>query len=173
MLERWRESHLAVRISSVCFAVWMSIVLLIQVMNSMTAAQVFPVSCENGSINCVRIASDGTSHRNEDLQPLRFNATADEVVRVVEDWFSDRAFASVLSVEGDGPVVVHGVDHTEFWFFADDVFVSVQCISGQADVVLHSQSRLGVGDMGENLKRMEVLHTHLSGVEWSGESCEE
>jgi uncharacterized protein (DUF1499 family) len=39
-----------------------------------------------------------------------------------------------------------------------------QTLSGSV-IEIHSQSRLGQDDLGENTRRLEALHSHLSGAE--------
>jgi len=170
---RWKQLPPKMKWPSGIVAGWLVLILLIQVANSMTAISSMPAECPEDSMNCVRIAHDGTSFHSDGLEPLAFNASKEEVVSVVENWFEDRWFASVLSVEDEGTsTVIHGVDHTEFWFFADDVFAEVSCVDGIAELNLHSQSRLGVGDMGENRRRMTEFISDLSSEEWSNEPCE-
>ena len=169
---RWKQLPPKMKWPSGIVAGWLILILLIQVANSMTAISSMPAECPEDSMNCVRIAHDGTSFHSDGLEPLAFNASKEEVVSVVENWFEDRWFASVLSVEDEGTsTVIHGVDHTEFWFFADDVFVAVSCNGGVAELTLHSQSRLGEGDMGENHRRLIELHDYLNSYEFDDDVC--
>ncbi len=170
---RWKRLPPKVKWPAGIVAGWLILILMIQVGNSTNQISRMPAECPEGSMNCVRIAHDGTSFNSGDLEPLSFNATKDEVLVVVENWFDERWFASVISVEDAGTsTVVHGVDHTEFWFFADDVFVEISCVDGAAELTLHSQSRLGKGDMGENHRRMTEFHEDISSEKWSNEPCE-
>ena len=172
IVARWKNLPSKVKWPSGIVAGWLVLILLIQVANSMTAISSMPAECPEDSMNCVRIAHDGTSFHSDGLEPLAFNASKEEVVSVVENWFEERWFASVLSVEDEGTsTVIHGVDHTEFWFFADDVFVAVSCNGGVAELTLHSQSRLGEGDMGENHRRISELHQHMKSTEISSGQC--
>ena len=173
IVARWKRLPSKVKWPSGIIAGWLILILLIQVANSMTAISSMPSECPEDSMNCVRIAHDGTSYHSDGLEPLAFNASKEEMVSVVENWFEERWFASVLSVEDEGAsTVIHGVDHTEFWFFADDIFVAVSCNGAVAELTLHSQSRLGEGDMGENHRRMSEFIEDISSEEWSNEPCE-
>jgi uncharacterized protein (DUF1499 family) len=68
----------------------------------------------------------------------------------------------------------HGQDNTEFWFFPDDIFAHTECESdgNRTLVTLQSQSRLGVGDLGENHARLSSLIAFLNGYDWSGKNCD-
>ena len=173
ILKRWNHLPMFIKIPAGLVAGWIVLILIIQIFNTVMAASIMPESCPENSGNCVRIAHDGTSYRAENLEPLRFNATREEVISALENWFEDRWFASVISIDDEADTTtLHGVDHTEFWFFADDVFASVTCSQGYAELTLHSQSRLGKGDMGENNRRLVELTKDISSTEWSNESCE-
>ena len=170
---RWKRLPSKVKWPSGIVAGWLVLILIIQISNSLLATSNMPSECSEDSMNCVRIGHDGTSFRSDGLEPLVLNASKDEVISVVENWFEERWFASVLSVEDEGAsTVIHGVDHTEFWFFADDVFAEVSCNDGVAELTLHSQSRLGKGDMGENHRRMTEFIEDVSSEKWSNEPCE-
>jgi uncharacterized protein (DUF1499 family) len=172
MLGKWKSSPPYVKWPTAIIAGWIVLILLIQLMNSMSATLSMPTECDEDSMNCFRLAHDETSYASGDLVALKFNATLDEAQTVVENWFDERFFSSVLSVEGKETVVIHGIDHTDFWFFADDVFISMECNGNQVELTLHSQSRLGKSDLGENLRRMTDFHDDMTAVEWSGSTCE-
>ena len=173
IVARWKRLPSKVKWPAGLFAGWLVLVLMIQISNSMFVTSSMPSECPEDSMNCVRIAHDGTSFRSDGLEPLRFNASKEEVISELENWFEERWFSSVISLENEGDsTILHGVDHTEFFFFADDVFVSVSCVNGAAELTLHSQSRLGRGDIGENHRRMTELSDDISAVEWSNDSCE-
>lgn len=172
ILGKWKSSPPYVKWPTVVIAGWIVLLLLIQLMNSMSATLSMPTECDDDSMNCFRLAHDGTSYASGDLVALKFNATLDEAQTVVGNWFDERFFSSVLSVEGKETVVIHGIDHTDFWFFADDVFISMECNGNQVELTLHSQSRLGKSDLGENLRRMTDFHDDMTAVEWSGSTCE-
>jgi len=170
IIARWKRLPRGVKWPSMVIAGWFVLVLLIQLFGSFAAPTERPDECPDDSINCVRLAHDGSSFRSGDLKPLSFNASRDEVVEAVEQWFDERWFATVISVEEEDLVsYVHGVDNTEFLFFPDDVYISVQCSAGSAEVTLHSQSRLGKGDMGENHRRVTELHDYLSSHDFNAE----
>jgi uncharacterized protein (DUF1499 family) len=172
MLGKWKSSPPYVKWPAAIIAGWIVLILLIQLMNSMSATLSMPTECDEDSMNCFRLAHDGTSYASGDLVALKFNATLDEAQTVVENWFDEGFLSSVVSVEGEETIIIHGVDHTEFWFFADDVFISMECNGNQVELTLHSQSRLGKGDMGENLRRMTGFHADMTAVVWSGSTCE-
>ena len=74
---------------------------------------------------------------------------------------------------GNSDYYVHLVQKTSFWRFPDDLVVRItpsetgdssQALSGSV-IEIHSQSRLGQDDMGENTRRLEALHSHLSDAE--------
>jgi uncharacterized protein (DUF1499 family) len=172
ILRKWKSSPPYVKLPTAIIAGWIVLILLIQLMNSMSATLSMPTECDEDSMNCFRLAHDETSYASGDLAALKFNATLEETQNVVKNWFDEGLLSSVVSVEGEEKIVIHGVVHTEFWFFADDVFISMECNGNQVELTLHSQSRLGKSDLGENLRRMTDFHADMTAVKWSGSACE-
>ncbi|MBT6972157.1 MAG: DUF1499 domain-containing protein [Euryarchaeota archaeon] len=172
IFNKWKLSSPYVKWSTAIIAGWIVLILLIQLMNSMSATLSMPTECGEDSMNCFRLAHDETSYASGDLIALKFNATLEEAQNVVINWFDEGILSSVISVEGEKMIVIHGVVHTQFWFFADDVFISMECNGNLVELTLHSQSRLGMNDLGENLRRMTGFHADMTAVKWSGTACE-
>lgn len=94
-----------------------------------------------------------------DIQPLVLRATAaeafDRALAVVRDlgWevvASDRSAGRIEAVD------------TTFWFgFKDDVVIRIAEIEGSARIDVRSKSRVGVGDVGTNARRVRTLLSRL------------
>ena len=69
----------------------------------------------------------------------------------------------LFELETDDEYYVHFVEHTPFWLFPDDVVVSITADGGNSSKIeLHSESRLGLGDLGVNPERLELLYDALA-----------
>ena len=173
----WGRQPRIVRWPVYGFAIWAVLVMLIQILAPSPNIESMPTSCPEESLNCVRVAADGTSFRADGLEPPLVEATIGEARRVVWTWLEDEQGGKHLlsNSEQMGAVLFfHGQDNTDFWFFPDDIFALTECESdgNRTLVTLQSQSRLGVGDLGENHARLSSLITYLNGYEWSGNSCD-
>lgn len=174
---RWGGQPKIVRWPVYTFAIWVVLVVLIQISAPAPNVENMPTSCPEGSENCVRVAADDTSYRADGLEPPLVEGTIDEARRVLWTWLEDEKGGKHLSsnTEQMGEVLFfHGQDNTEFWFFPDDIFAHTECESdgNRTLVTLQSQSRLGVGDLGENHARLSSLIAFLNGYDWSGKNCD-
>lgn len=175
---RWRSQPRILRWPINTVVTWLVLVLLIQVTASAPVVSEMPGVCPEGSLNCVRVADDGTSFRSESLQPPSISAQRGEVWMEIMNWLGQGFGSEILSSEqgqDSGTDWVHAEVRTQFWLFPDDVFAEIGCSAegAEAVVTLQSQSRLGVGDLGENHQRLESLISHLEAKEWSSERCDE
>ena len=94
-----------------------------------------------------------------DIQPLVLRATAaeafDRALAVVRDlgWevvASDRSAGRIEAVD------------TTFWFgFKDDVVIRIAEMEGSARIDVRSKSRVGVGDVGTNARRVRTLLSRM------------
>lgn len=177
MAERWRRMPQYVRWPTFAFATWVVLVLLIQLAAPNPEVLTMPSECPLDSLNCVRVADDDTSYRSDGLQTPILSAQLDEVWRQTMTWLGMEFGSEVLSSEQGtqaGTNWIHAVDRTQFWLFPDDVFVEIGCSEdgALAIITLQSQSRLGIGDLGENHDRLQALITQFESNEWSGERCD-
>ena len=100
IFNKWKLSSPYVKWSTAIIAGWIVLILLIQLMNSMSATLSMPTKCGEDSMNCFRLAHDETSYASGDLVALKFNATLEEAQNVVINWFDEGILSSVISVEG-------------------------------------------------------------------------
>ena len=173
----WQGQPRIIRWPVYTFAIWAVLVMLIQISAPAPNVESMPTSCPEGSLNCVRVAADGTSFRADGLQPPLVEGTIGEARRVIWLWLEEEQGGKHLRSNSEqmGAVLFfHGQDNTQFWFFPDDIFALTECESGgnRTLVTLQSQSRLGVGDIGENHARLSSLITYLNDYQWSGKSCD-
>ena len=67
------------------------------------------------------------------------------------DYIAEYDCEILVEDASDSLYFVHFVERTPFWLFPDDVLVSIEQIDEDTNnIELHSQSRLGLGDMGES-----------------------
>lgn len=159
------------KVAIIVVAIWLSCLILIQIIAIFTVLESMPDNCTEDSRNCSRLAHDGTSHRNGDLQPLFLNASIEEVSEFFEDWFENRWFSSSSTTIEGNTTLIHGVDRTEFWLFPDDVHIALTCVQDKVEVTIHSQSRLGLDDLGENQRRLTELHADAKSSNWQESGC--
>jgi uncharacterized protein (DUF1499 family) len=176
MRGRWRRIPVVIRWPIVAFAIWTLIVVAIQLAALDQAIEKMPRECPADSLNCVRVASDGTAHRADGLESPLINSSRQEVRREIWLWLEQERGGSHLRSTGESSpdgLYFHGVDRTDFWFFPDDLFAFTACAeNGLTRLSLQSQSRLGAGDMGVNHARLAALIKHLETVVWSGNRCD-
>lgn len=140
----------------------------------------FPGSCPaglQGKHGCSRVALE-RPHRApiiggaslSPLQPFRARALLSDVEAEVLRWVAQQPRVTILKhvshsraggADEGGFLHVRAV--TPVWGFADDVFVHWRCsrMVGEAVVEVQGQLRLGVGDMGVNVKRNAAILAHL------------
>ncbi len=155
----------------ISLSIWISILILIQITAAFVILEEMPEACLEESENCSRLAHDETSYRHGDLKPLSLETSLDEATEFVEEWFDNRWFSSSTTKLEGNKTLIHGVDRTEFWLFPDDVHIELVCIENRVNVTIHSESRLGLGDLGENQRRLEKMHSDFSEESWSDTSC--
>ena len=131
-------------------------------------------TCPTGSQNCVHLGG-GTSQYGSPINmssELQSNATT--VWLSLLEWVDSNDIETLhKETNGTSDYYVHLVQRTSFWRFPDDLVVRItqnengdagQSLSGSV-IEIHSQSRLGQDDLGENTRRLEALHSHLSDAE--------
>lgn len=85
----------------------------------------------------------------------------------------DQAFARVRAVAGEMPRwritytdpkthTLEAVATTPLFHFHDDVVIQVRPDGNMSMVEMRSKSRVGIGDIGQNYKRIEAFFSHLS-----------
>jgi len=131
-------------------------------------------TCPTDSQNCVHLGGGSSQYEvpNEMSSELQSNATT--VWLSLLDWVEENDVETLhKETNGTSDYYVHLVQKTSFWRFPDDLVVRItpsetgdssQALSGSV-IEIHSQSRLGQDDMGENTRRLEALHSHLSDAE--------
>lgn len=124
----------------------------------------FPTSCPRGlqgKHGCSRVALENP-HRlppPPNNQPFRARALLSDVEAQVLRWVESQPRVAVLKHvkpggNGDGGGFLHARAVTPVMGFADDLYVRWRCTSlGEAVVEVQGQLRLGVGDMGVNVRR--------------------
>lgn len=168
----WADHRWPVRLVSA----WVLLILLIQIAAPSTVIERMPLECPADSQNCVRLAHDGSSFRNQGLTAPSFAATPEEVRNAVSGWLVNHQGGSdLLEIANQNPQgsLLHGEDRTKLLFYPDDLYVLASCeANGLTDLTLQSQSRLGVGDLGANHDRLVALLKYLSSYVWSQNSCD-
>jgi len=159
------------KVAIISVAVWLSLLLLIQLFAAFSVLETMPEECEKDSRNCSRLAHDDTSYRQGDLEPILLETSIEEATEFFEDWFDDRWFSSSSTRIADNKTFIHGVERTEFWLFPDDVHIELKCVDGKVQVSIHSQSRLGMDDLGENQRRLKELNSDVSENNWKESDC--
>tara|TARA_B100000945_G_C20421230_1_gene618128 strand:+ start:874 stop:1416 length:543 start_codon:yes stop_codon:yes gene_type:complete len=157
------------------FALWVVVVLSIQVVAPNPIVKEMPENCPENSRNCVRVDYDGSSYRYNNLEPPVISASTSEINQVITTWFSDSRGKILFSSvdENNRSHFLHIKEYTDFFFFPDDIYVNSSCLenSNQSVVTLQSQSRLGNGDLGVNFERLSELISYLNNYSWSGNDC--
>jgi uncharacterized protein (DUF1499 family) len=94
-----------------------------------------------------------------DIQPLVLRATAAEAFDRALAVVRDLGWEVVASDRSSGRI--EAVD-TTFWFgFKDDVVIRIAEMEGSARIDVRSKSRVGVGDVGTNARRVRTLLSRL------------
>ncbi|MCS5535341.1 MAG: hypothetical protein NZ802_05760, partial [Candidatus Poseidoniales archaeon] len=82
----WGRQPRIIRWPVYVFAIWAVLVMLIQISAPAPNVESMPTSCPEGSLNCVRVAADGTSFRADGLQPPLVEGTIGEARQVIWLW---------------------------------------------------------------------------------------
>ncbi len=131
-------------------------------------------TCPTDSQNCVHLGGGASQYEVPDEMSNELQSNATTVWLSLLDWVEENDLETLhKETNGTSDYYVHLVERTTFWRFPDDLVVRItpsetgdtsQALSGSV-IEIHSQSRLGQDDLGENTRRLEVLHSHLSGAE--------
>ncbi len=176
LLRRLNETSYFVKLPIIAIALWLVLVLLIQLAAPNNVQETMPLECPIDSQNCVRIAADGASFRADGLQSPVVNGSIWEARDVIQTWLVDgRGGTSLYSSSETSSLgaYMHGVDRTNFLFFPDDLYVLSECADDghSTKITLQSKSRLGVSDLGVNHDRLSELVSYLESYQWSGADC--
>ena len=131
-------------------------------------------TCPSDSQNCVHLGGDSSQYEVPDDLSSELQSNATTVWLSLLEWVEENNVETLhKETNGTSDYYVHLVQRTSFWRFPDDLVVRItpsvtgdssQALSGSV-IEIHSQSRLGQDDMGENTRRLEALHSHLSDAE--------
>lgn len=138
-------------------AIWISCVLLIQVLGGFVApsSSEIPEQCPDGSQNCSRMF-------------VNFDTSSQELHSAAMDWIQSQDRTSIAD---EGENSSHTVFRTKWMMFQDDFFLETGCTENGAWIQIHSESRLGVGDGGVNQNRIDALLEYLDSVEFEVDEC--
>lgn len=138
-------------------AIWISCVLLIQVLGGFAApsSSEIPEQCPDGSQNCSRMF-------------VNFDTSSQELHSAAMDWIQSQDRTSIAD---EGENSSHTVFRTKWMMFQDDFFLETGCTENGAWIQIHSESRLGVGDGGVNQNRIDALLEYLDSVEFEVDEC--
>ena len=138
-------------------AIWISCVLLIQVLGGFVApiSSEIPEQCPDGSQNCSRMF-------------VNFDTSSQELHSAAMDWIQSQGRTSIADEDENSS---HTVFRTKWMMFQDDFFLETGCTENGAWIQIHSESRLGVGDGGVNQNRIDALLEHLDSVVFEVDEC--
>ena len=138
-------------------AIWISCILLIQVLGGIVApnSSEMPEECPEGSQNCSRMI-------------VYFDTTSQDLHSAALDWIQSQSKTTTVE---DGENTSHSVFRTKWMMFQDDFFLETGCTENGAWIQIHSESRLGIGDMGVNQNRIDALVEHLDSIEFEVGEC--
>ena len=131
-------------------------------------------TCPTDSQNCVHLGGDTSQYGSPINMSSELQSNATTVWLSLLEWVDSNDIETLhKETNGTSDYYVHLVERTTFWRFPDDLVVRItqnqngdasQALSGSV-IEIHSQSRLGQDDLGENTRRLEALHSHLSDAE--------
>jgi len=131
-------------------------------------------TCPTDSQNCVHLGGGSSQYEVPDDMSDELQSNATTVWLSLLEWVEENDVETLhKETNGTSDYYVHLVQKTSFWRFPDDLVVRItpsetgdssQALSGSV-IEIHSQSRLGQDDVGENNRRLEALHSHLSDAE--------
>lgn len=131
-------------------------------------------TCPSNSQNCVHLGGGSSQFEIPDGMSSELQSNATTVWLSLLEWVDANDVETLhKKTNGTSDYYIHLVQMTSFWRFPDDLVVRItqnengdpsQALSGSV-IEIHSQSRLGQDDLGENTRRLEALHSHLSDAE--------
>ena len=131
-------------------------------------------TCPSNSQNCVHLGGGSSQFEIPDGMSSELQSNATTVWLSLLEWVDENDVETLhKKTNGTSDYYIHLVQSTSFWRFPDDLVVRItqnengdpsQALSGSV-IEIHSQSRLGQDDLGENTRRLEALHSHLSDAE--------
>ena len=131
-------------------------------------------TCPTDSQNCVHLGGGTSQYRIPTNMSSELQSNATTVWLSLLEWVDSNDIETLhKETNGTSDYYVHLVQRTTFFRFPDDLVVRItqnetgdtsQALSGSV-IEIHSQSRLGTYDSGENTRRLELLHSHLSDAE--------
>ena len=87
-----------------------------------------------------------------DIKPLTFQTSKEEVFKRALDGARAMGWHVVSSKPTEGRIEAYD---TTFWYgFIDDIVIRITSSSGKTRLDIRSKSRVGVGDIGENARRI-------------------
>jgi uncharacterized protein (DUF1499 family) len=114
----------------------------------------FPTACRPAARNCVRLGNDTDVYASDNLKAPVLGGSRVQVLDAIEDWVRNQNGKVLFRSE----YVVRARLTTFLMGYQDDIAAHVACLDkSRLQLNLQSQSRLGVGDMGANFKRLRAL----------------
>ncbi len=129
----------------------------------------FPEKCPKKSLNCARIAEN--TYRTDQRKSVLISADQSTVRATIKDAMAELTGAREPLFENGN--TSHWVVRTKWMRFPDDVYFRIECSEGQTSVEIHSSSRLGIGDLGVNPKRILEIADYLDHAEYGNTTCED
>ena len=119
-------------------------------------------TCSDTSSNCAHLG--GGEYYRMDVTTVVFEGQSREETKLrALDYIDEQSGDILLELETDEEYYVHFVEHTPFWLFPDDVVILITAEGDNSSKIeLHSESRLGLGDLGVNPERLELLYDALA-----------
>ena len=117
-------------------------------------------SCPKDSANCAHLGG-GQDYRLVDEYSTIINLTAEESYQNLIDYIEDNDWEVLVKESSNASYYLHFVEITQFWKFPDDVIVSIIDSDEGSIIEIHSESRLGLGDIGVNSDRIDVIYSTL------------
>ena len=119
-------------------------------------------TCSDTSSNCAHLG--GGEYYRMDVTTVVFEGQSLEETKLrALDYIDEQSGDILLELETDEEYYVHFVEHTPFWLFPDDVVILITAEGDNSSKIeLHSESRLGLGDLGVNPERLELLYDALA-----------
>jgi uncharacterized protein (DUF1499 family) len=115
-----------------------------------------PNSLEYGGAEVAAMQQEGYP----DLDTLVVGAPPAQVVDHARDVATDMGWQVVAA---DGAAGRLEASDTTFWFgFTDDIVIRARAVAGGTEVDVRSVSRVGVGDLGANAKRIQTFLERLA-----------
>mgnify|MGYP001341138662 CR=1 FL=1 len=117
-------------------------------------------TCEQDSGNCAHLGG-GEDYRLEQNYPTMLNVSAESAYDNLLDYIEENKLKVLIEQKQQSSYFVHFVETTSFWQFPDDVVVNIQQTDDGSLIEIHSESRLGWGDLGLNVERIDRIYQEL------------